>query len=73
MLNYKVAEETINAGICANFGEYIMLDYKKAFELVLNGTWTITDFSVWIEFIKDESYSEGFSNGYDHCDNGGGY
>lgn len=44
-----------------------MKQYNEVFELILNGTWTINDFSKWLNEFSTQSYVEG----YRQCDEDG--
>ena len=44
-----------------------MKQYNEVFELIENGEWDLTDFSVWLNDYSNQAYNEGYSEGYDQC------
>ena len=46
-----------------------MKQYDEVFELIENGEWDLTDFSVWLNDYNDQAwesgYTDGFREGYD--------
>lgn len=56
-----------------------MKQYNEVFELIENGEWDLTDFSVWLNDYNDQAwdgghaegridgYREGYEKGYDQC------
>lgn len=48
-----------------------MKQYDEVFELIENGEWDLTDFSVWLNDYSDQAFGEGhelgYEKGYDQC------
>ena len=44
-----------------------MKRYDEVFELIENGEWDLTDFSVWLNDYKDQVFGEGYEKGYWQC------
>ena len=42
-----------------------MKHYSEVFELIENGEWDLTDFSVWLNDYKDQVFGEGHKLGYE--------
>ena len=38
-----------------------MNDYSEVFQLIENGEWDLTDFSVWLDDYHNKSYNEGYN------------
>jgi hypothetical protein len=41
-----------------------MKSYNEVFELIKNGDWTVGDFSKWLDVFDNQSWEQGYTEGY---------
>ena len=45
-----------------------MKQYNEVFELIKNGELDLTEFAIWLNAYYNQSYDDGFEDGYKKCD-----